>query len=51
MKVLKNARLIDGTGAGTVKDATIVIDGERIAAIGAQNQSDFPANAEMIASG
>ena len=48
MKVLKNARLIDGTGAGTVKDAMIVIDGERIAAIGTQNQSDFPANAEMI---
>ena len=48
MKVLKNARLIDGTGRGAVKDATIVIDGERIAAIGTQNQSDFPANAEVI---
>ena len=48
MKVLKNARLIDGTGAGAVKDATIVIDGERIAAIGTQNQADFPAGAEVI---
>ena len=48
MKVLKNARLIDGTGAGAVKDATIVIDGNRIAAIGTQNQGDFPAEAEII---
>ena len=27
MKVLKNARLIDGTGASPVNSATIVIDG------------------------
>src|SRR3984893_7683978 len=48
MKVLKNARLIDGTGAGAVKDATIVINGKRIAAIGTQTQADFPAGAEVI---
>ena len=28
MKVLKNARLIDGTGAGAGRGATIVIEGQ-----------------------
>jgi len=48
MKVLKNARLIDGTGAGPVKDATIVVEGNRIAAVATGNQSDFPADAQII---
>jgi imidazolonepropionase-like amidohydrolase len=48
MKVLKNARLIDGTGALPINDATIVLDGERIAAIATQSQSDFPAGAEIL---
>src|SRR6202795_3099971 len=48
MKVLSNARLIDGTGAAPLKDATIVINGERIAAITTQNHANFPANAEII---
>ena len=48
MKVLSNARLIDGTGAAPLKDATIVIDGERIEAITRARQSDFPRDAEII---
>jgi imidazolonepropionase-like amidohydrolase len=48
MKVLKNARLIDGTGTGPTKDATIVIDGERIASVTTQSQADFPTGAEII---
>ncbi|HEV8031279.1 MAG TPA: amidohydrolase family protein [Stellaceae bacterium] len=48
MKVLKNARLIDGTGAGPLEDATIVIRGDRIEAITTRNQSDWPAEAEII---
>jgi imidazolonepropionase-like amidohydrolase len=48
MKVLKNARLIDGTGAAPVNGATIVIDGNRIAAVTTRHQSDFAAGAEVI---
>jgi imidazolonepropionase-like amidohydrolase len=48
MKVLKNARLIDGTGAAPVDGATIVIDGERITAVATRNQSDFPSDAEIV---
>jgi imidazolonepropionase-like amidohydrolase len=48
MKVLKNARLIDGTGASPVNSATIVIDGNRITAVTARNQGDFPADSEVI---
>src|SRR5580704_3549337 len=48
MKILKNVRLIDGTGAAPVKDATIIVDGERIAAVTTQSQADFPADAEII---
>jgi len=48
MIVLKNGRLIDGTGAGPVSSATIVIDGNRIASVTTRSQSDFPAGAEII---
>jgi len=48
MRVLKNARLIDGTGAPPVAGATIVIRGDRIEAITTRNESDFPADAEII---
>jgi imidazolonepropionase-like amidohydrolase len=47
MKVLKGGRLIDGTGAGPT-DATIVIDGNRIAAVEARAHGDWPADAEII---
>jgi imidazolonepropionase-like amidohydrolase len=48
MRVLKNARLIDGTGSAPVAGATIVIRGDRIEAITTRNQSDWPADAEII---
>jgi imidazolonepropionase-like amidohydrolase len=47
MKVLKNARLIDGTGTNPAERATIVLDGERIGAVTTRNE-DFPADAEII---
>src|SRR4051794_27130239 len=48
MKVLKNARLIDGTGAGPVEGATIVLRDNRIEAVTTRNQSDWPAEAEIV---
>src|ERR1700731_2595631 len=48
MKILKGGRLVDGTGAAPVDGATIVLDGNRIAAVTTRNQSDFPADAEVI---
>ena len=48
MKVLRNARLIDGSGAAPVDGATIVIEGNRIAAVSGRRDSDFPADAEII---
>jgi imidazolonepropionase-like amidohydrolase len=48
MRVLKNARLIDGTGAAPVTGATIVVRGDRIEAITTRNESDWPSDAEII---
>jgi imidazolonepropionase-like amidohydrolase len=48
MKVLKNARLLDGTGAAPVDGATVVIRDNRIEAVTTRNQSDWPAEAEII---
>ena len=48
MKVLKNARLIDGTGAAPLKDATIVIEGNKIKEITTSTASNFPADAEIV---
>ncbi len=42
MKVLKGARLIDGTGAAPVDGATVVIRDNRIEAVTTRNQSDWP---------
>src|SRR5438309_976727 len=47
MKVLKNARLIDGTGAAPVDGATVVLRDNRIDAVTTRNQSDWPAEAEI----
>ena len=48
MKALKNARLIDGTGAAPVRDATILIDGNRIRSVSTRSAGDFSAGAEII---
>jgi imidazolonepropionase-like amidohydrolase len=48
MIVVKNARLIDGSGAAPVAGATVLIDGNRIAAVSTRNESDFPAGATVV---
>src|ERR1700736_1185007 len=48
MKVLKGGRLIDGTGVAPVDGATIVLRDNRIASVTSRNQSDWPADAEII---
>src|SRR6266478_3200012 len=48
MIVLKNARLIDGTGAAPVDGAIIVLKGNKIEAVTSRNRSDFPADAQII---
>src|SRR2546421_7953237 len=48
MKVLKGGRLIDGTGAAPVENATIVLRDNRIEAVTTRNQSDWPADSEII---
>ena len=46
--VLVNGMLIDGTGSDPVFDAVIVIDGERIAAVGSRSQVSIPPNTPII---
>jgi imidazolonepropionase-like amidohydrolase len=46
--VLVNGTLIDGTGSDPVLDAVIVIDGERVAAIGTRAQVSIPPNTRTI---
>ena len=48
MKALVGARLIDGTGAGPLPDAVVLIDGERIAAVGPRAAVRLPAGAEVV---
>jgi imidazolonepropionase-like amidohydrolase len=47
MIVLRGGRVIDGTGAAPV-EATVVLRGNRIEAVSARSQSDFPADAQII---
>ena len=46
--VLKAARLIDGTGAAVVRNAVVVVTGDRIVAVGAQDVVAIPAGARTI---
>jgi imidazolonepropionase-like amidohydrolase len=48
IKVLKGGRLIDGSGAGPVAGATIVVRGARIAAVTAGATGEWPDEAEII---
>ena len=48
MLVLKNARLIDGSGAVPLDGATVVVKGSRIDAVTTRNQSDFTADTQVI---
>ena len=46
--VLVNGTLIDGTGSDPVFDAVMVIDGERISAVGTRDQIVVPLNTTII---
>ncbi len=45
---LRGVILIDGTGALPARDQTVVIEGNRISAVGADDQVDIPAGAEVM---
>jgi imidazolonepropionase-like amidohydrolase len=46
--VLRAARLIDGTGGPAIKNAVIVVNDNKIAAIGESGSVSIPANAKVI---
>ncbi len=46
--VLKNVRIIDGTGAAPVEDQTIVLIGDMIGSIGPSASTPVPAGAEVL---
>ena len=46
--VLKASRLIDGTGAPAINNAVVVIDDNRITAVGSARSINVPANARVI---
>jgi imidazolonepropionase-like amidohydrolase len=48
MKALVGANVIDGTGGLVVNDATVLIDGERIAAVGPRLAVQLPPDAEIM---
>jgi imidazolonepropionase-like amidohydrolase len=48
MKVLKGGTLIDGTGAGPVVGATVVVRDQSIEAVTARAGGDWPSDAEII---
>src|SRR5690242_126448 len=45
---LRGGTLIDGTGAPAFCDATVVIEGERITAVGSVHDTPLPADARVI---
>jgi len=48
VKILSGATLIDGTGAQPVEQAILLIKGDRIEAVGPENDIRIPAEAEVI---
>ncbi len=46
--VLRAARLVDGTGSAPIRDAVVVITGERITAVGSGSTVTIPANARVL---
>jgi imidazolonepropionase-like amidohydrolase len=43
-----NGTVIDGTGADPIEDAVLIIQGERIAAVGSRSSIDIPEGAQII---
>jgi imidazolonepropionase-like amidohydrolase len=46
--ILEHARIIDGTGRPPLEDATIVVDGGRIAAVGTVGKAQRPKGARVV---
>ena len=46
--VLKNVRVIDGTGAAPVEDQTIILTGERIGSVGPSATTAIPPDAQVL---
>ncbi len=46
--VLSNGTLVDGTGADPIEDAALIIQGERIVAVGPRSSISLPAGAQII---
>jgi imidazolonepropionase-like amidohydrolase len=46
--VLKNVRVIDGTGAAPLESQTVVIMGEKIHAISSMSTANLPSNAQVL---
>ena len=46
--VFKGAELIDGTGAPPIKKSVVVIEGDRITAVGKEGKVHYPKNAHVI---
>jgi len=48
VKALVGGRIIDGFGGKPIENGVIVVDGERIVAMGPESEVDIPAGAEII---
>ena len=48
MKALVGADLIDGTGGPVLKDAAVLIDGDRLKAVGPRAAMDLPPSADVV---
>ena len=48
MKALTGADLIDGTGGAVLRDSVVLVDGERIEAVGARGAVVIPPDAERV---
>src|SRR3990167_11036615 len=46
--VIEGGTLIDGTGGNPLKDAVIVIEGDRIKAVGTKGKLSYPSNARVL---
>lgn len=48
MKALVGGRLIDGYGGPPLDDSVVLIEGERIAAVGREGEVQIPRGAEIL---
>ena len=49
--VIRNSTLIDGTGTEPIPDGIVIIQGERIVAVGREADLEVPAEAQIIDAG